>query len=59
MGDIVGSETITQNTLLGYGADISYQSVLGPITLGLGSNSTDKKLRTYLSIGFSLNYQDR
>lgn len=59
LGDIVGSETITQNTLLGYGADISYQSVLGPITLGLGSNSTDKKLRTYLSIGFSLNYQDR
>ncbi|TFV94672.1 alpha/beta hydrolase [Algoriphagus kandeliae] len=57
--EVFGKNTFTQNTLLGYGADISYQSILGPITLGMGSNSTDKKLRTYLSIGFSLNYQDR
>ena len=57
--EVFGKDTFTQNTLLGYGADISYQSILGPITLGLGSNSADKKLRTYLSIGFSLNYQDR
>ncbi|NVJ84825.1 MAG: patatin-like phospholipase family protein [Algoriphagus sp.] len=56
---ILNGDVFSQNTLIGYGADISYQSILGPITLGLGSNSVDKKLRTYLSIGFSLNYQDR
>lgn len=43
----------------GYGADLSYQSILGPITVGVSSNSTDRRLRTYFSIGFSLNYTDR
>ncbi|WP_296705038.1 patatin-like phospholipase family protein [Algoriphagus sp.] len=43
----------------GFGADISYQSILGPITAGISSNSKDKKLRSYFSIGFSLNYSDR
>jgi len=46
-------------TYFGYGADISYQSILGPITVGVSSNSSDKKLRTYLSIGLSFNYSDR
>lgn len=43
----------------GFGADISYQSILGPITAGISSNSQDKKLRTYFSIGLSFNYSDR
>lgn len=52
-------EIFRDDTYFGYGADISYGSIIGPITLGIGSNTTDKKLRTYLSIGLSLNYSDR
>lgn len=46
-------------TYFGYGADISYQSILGPVSFGVTSNTTDKKLRTYFSIGLSFNYSDR
>jgi NTE family protein len=46
-------------TYFGYGADVSYNSILGPITVGISSNSSDKKLRTYFSIGLSFNYSDR
>ncbi|TDQ16349.1 NTE family protein [Algoriphagus boseongensis] len=44
---------------LGYGADVSYNSILGPISFGISSNSRDKQVRTYFSIGLSLNYSDR
>ncbi|WP_243839772.1 patatin-like phospholipase family protein [Algoriphagus zhangzhouensis] len=50
---------LNQKTYLGFGADISYHSLLGPITLGMGTNTSDKKLRTYVSIGLSFNYADR
>ncbi|GAA0880623.1 patatin-like phospholipase family protein [Algoriphagus jejuensis] len=43
----------------GYGADVSYASILGPITLGISSNSQDHVFRYYLSIGLSFNYSDR
>ncbi|RIW17087.1 alpha/beta hydrolase [Algoriphagus lacus] len=46
-------------TYFGYGADISYNSIMGPISFGVSSNSADKKLRTYFSIGLSFNYSDR
>lgn len=46
-------------TYFGYGADISYNSILGPISFGVTSNSADRKLRTYFSIGLSFNYSDR
>ncbi len=46
-------------TYFGYGADISYNSILGPISFGVSSNTSDKKLRTYFSIGLSFNYSDR
>jgi|GEM_PF-76865 len=52
-------EFLNQETYLGFGADVSYNSLLGPITLGMGTNTTDKKLRTYVSIGLSFNYADR
>lgn len=44
---------------LGYGMDISYQSILGPISVGIGGNDRDKTLRSYFSMGFSFNYSDR
>jgi NTE family protein len=46
-------------TYFGYGADVSYNSILGPITFGVSSNTSDKKLRSYFSIGLSFNYSDR
>ena len=53
------SEFRFENDYLGFGADISYQSLLGPITLGMSSNTSDHKLRTYVSVGLSFNYTDR
>jgi len=44
---------------LGYGLDISYQSILGPISVGIGGNDRDKMLRSYFAMGFSFNYSDR
>lgn len=46
-------------TYFGYGADVTYKSILGPITFGVTSNTTDRKLRTYFSLGLSFNYSDR
>lgn len=43
----------------GYGADLTYQSFIGPITVGISSNTQDKKLRSYISLGYSFNYSDR
>lgn len=44
---------------LGYGIDVSYQSILGPISVGIGKNDMDRRLRGHISIGFSFNYSDR
>ncbi len=43
----------------GFGADISYKSILGPITVGVSSNNKDHQLRSYFSLGLSFNYTDR
>ncbi|WP_288369539.1 patatin-like phospholipase family protein [uncultured Algoriphagus sp.] len=50
---------IKGQSLWGYGVDASYQSILGPITLGVGSNSLDEKIRFHLSLGLSFNFTDR
>ncbi len=41
--------------ILGYGVAISMNSIIGPITLGFGSNQRDHRLRTYINIGFPFN----
>ncbi|SFU20459.1 NTE family protein [Algoriphagus locisalis] len=53
------SAIMQEGHYFGYGADISYQSILGPISAGISSNSNDSKLRAYFSLGFSFNYSDR
>ncbi|WP_230981263.1 patatin-like phospholipase family protein [Echinicola salinicaeni] len=45
--------------LFGYGIDASLNSFLGPITVGISSNTNDDKLRAYFSLGYSFNYSDR
>jgi NTE family protein len=47
------------NHVFGYGVDVTYKSLFGPIIAGVGSNNTDRNLRFYLSIGFSFGYSDR
>ena len=53
------SDVFQQESYLGFGVDISYQSILGPISAGIGGNNKDSALRSYISIGFSFNYSDR
>jgi NTE family protein len=47
------------SNVFGYGIDVTYKSILGPIIAGVGSNTSDRNVRFYLSIGFSFNYSDR
>jgi NTE family protein len=52
-------DQLSDNALLGYGADITFKTLLGPITAGVSSNNSDRNLRYYLSIGYSFNFADR
>lgn len=52
-------DQLNDNALLGYGADITLKTLLGPISGGVSSNTSDRNLRYYLSIGFSFNFADR
>ncbi|MCB0806337.1 MAG: patatin-like phospholipase family protein, partial [Bacteroidales bacterium] len=54
----LGTKQFTDEAMLGYGAELTYKSFLGPVNLGLGNNTVDGRFRFYLSIGFSLNYSD-
>lgn len=56
-GSIVSK--MQSNNLFGYGVDITYKSILGPIIAGVGKNNSDRNLRVYFSIGFSFGYSDR
>jgi len=53
------NQIFQDENFIGYGADISYQSILGPITVGISSNSNDGVVRGYFSLGFSFAYSDR
>ena len=39
--------------VLGYGLMLAYDSFLGPVQLGAGSNDTDHRLRWYFNFGFN------
>lgn len=49
---------IDDNSMLGYGAELTYKSFLGPISVGISRNSRDSYFRYYFSLGFSMNYSD-
>lgn len=49
---------LDNNLLLGYGAELTWRTRLGPISGGISSNTTDGNLRYYFSFGFSFNYSD-
>ncbi|WP_291857110.1 patatin-like phospholipase family protein [Marinilabilia sp.] len=40
-------------TVYGYGLMLAYDSFLGPVQLGAGSNSTDHRVRWYFNFGFN------
>jgi NTE family protein len=46
------------NSMLGYGIELTYKSFLGPISLGISKNTRDSYFRYYLAVGFSFNYSD-
>ena len=49
---------IDDNSMLGYGIELTYKSFLGPMSIGVSRNSRDSYFRYYLAIGFSFNYSD-
>ncbi|MDG1277622.1 MAG: patatin-like phospholipase family protein [Algoriphagus sp.] len=53
------SKIFQDEQYFGYGVDLSYQSLIGPITIGVTSNSKDNQIRGYFSLGFSFGYSDR
>ena len=38
---------------VGYGGGLTYKSYLGPVSIFLGSNTSDYKLRWYVNLGFN------
>jgi NTE family protein len=52
------NEFFAENSIFGYGAQITYKSPLGPISGGISRNTSDPYFRFYLAIGFSFNYLD-
>jgi NTE family protein len=59
MADELLDEFFSESGIIGYGLDITYKSLLGPIVLGLGGNNSDRNVRIHLGIGFSFNHSDR
>ncbi|OQX81711.1 MAG: hypothetical protein B6D61_00355 [Bacteroidetes bacterium 4484_249] len=51
-------EFFDENSVFGYGAQLTYKSPLGPISGGISRNTRDSYFRYYLAIGFSFNYTD-
>jgi len=52
--DFIGQQLYLSPTdyIIGFGGGISINSVIGPITLGMGTNLDDWKSRFYISVGF-------
>ncbi|PWE01120.1 patatin-like phospholipase family protein [Marinilabilia rubra] len=42
-----------EERVYGYGLMLAYDSFLGPLQLGLGSNATDNRMRWYFNFGFN------
>ncbi len=58
LGDLSRFNMSSDKTLFGYGLKITYKSILGPVSVGLSSNTKDNILRWYVGIGYSFNYKD-
>jgi NTE family protein len=51
-------QAINKNSVLGYGAKLTYKSFIGPISGGMSRNTRDSFWRFYFALGFSFNYND-
>ncbi len=47
-----------EQTILGYGGELTYKSFIGPISLGVTGNTNDGYVRFYFALGYSFNYSD-
>lgn len=57
--DLYNFEDMIDNyTMIGYGFQIRYKSVIGPISFGMSGNTRDNYIRYYFQLGFSMNYTD-
>jgi NTE family protein len=52
------NDMVNNYSLIGYGFQIRYKSIIGPISFGMSGNTRDKYIRYYVQIGFSMNYND-
>ena len=52
------NDMIDNYTMVGYGFQIRYKSVIGPISFGMSGNSRDNFIRYYFQLGFSMNFND-
>lgn len=52
------NDFFVENSILGYGAKLTYKSPIGPLSGGISRNSKDGEFRFYLAVGFSFNYSD-
>ena len=52
------NDMINKYSMIGYGFQLRYKSIIGPISFGMSSNSRDYTIRYYFQLGFSMNYND-
>jgi NTE family protein len=52
------SNMLNEQVILGYGGEITYKSLIGPISLGVTSNTKDGYVRVYFALGYSFNVSD-
>jgi len=52
------NDMIDKYSLIGYGFQLRYKSIIGPISFGMSGNSRDSSIRYYFQIGFSMNFND-
>jgi len=52
------NDMIDKYSMIGYGFQLRYKSIIGPISFGMSSNSRDSSIRYYFQLGFSMNFND-
>jgi NTE family protein len=58
LGSFDFGTAFNDNSLIGYGAKLTYKSFIGPISVGASRNTRDSYWRFYFALGFSFNYSD-
>lgn len=58
LSSIDWDKVFNENSMIGYGINLRYKSLIGPISVGVSRNTNDSYVRFYFQLGYSFNYSD-